>query len=259
MTAFLKFENLNFSYDKKKTALSAFSLSVPDGNEGGGVFVSIIGPNGSGKTTLMKLLAGILEPRSGTLEMLGERITGKTDPSKILAYVPQSLSIGFSLSALDFILLGIPAGRHRFGKISRQAVEKARESLKLLCIEDYEDRDMLKLSGGERQKVILTKALAQETPVVLLDEPMTHLDLSGKIEILDLLKRMTRNGGKKVIAIMHDINLAARYSDYTIIMKNGELFAAGRTGEVITEKNIGKCFSVLVEKAGDFFIPVKMF
>jgi iron complex transport system ATP-binding protein len=185
-------------------------------------------------------------------------MTEKTDPSKILAYVPQTLSLGFSLSVLDFILLGISSGGVT-GKVSREAVEKAHLALGLLRMEDYRARDMLRLSGGERQKVILVKALAQETPVILLDEPTTHLDLAGQIEILELLKKMTAPGGKKIAAIMHDVNLAARYSDYTVIMKEGRLFAAGETAAVITEESIKECFSVLVQKAQDFFIPVRTF
>jgi iron complex transport system ATP-binding protein len=273
VSVFLCLENLSFAYDKKKPALSGFSLRIPEeaadnhpdwppaarSCDHNGIFVSIIGPNGSGKTTLLKILAGILPPAGGTAVLLGTQITRAADPSKILAYVPQTLSLGFSLPVLDFILLGIPSRKSLWGKLTRQTVQKARDALKLLRIEDYADRDMLKLSGGERQKVILTKALAQETPAVLLDEPITHLDLAGQIEILDLLKKMTVENGKKVFAIMHDVNLAARYSDYTVMMKNGRLFAAGKTADVITEESIRQCFSVTVERAGDFFIPAKTF
>jgi iron complex transport system ATP-binding protein len=249
---FLVIKNLSFSYDRKKTTLRNLSISVQDEN-----FISIIGPNGSGKTTLMKLLAGILEPGAGTIEILGNPIHRRIDPSKIAAYVPQTLAIGFSLSVLDFVLLGtFPAG-NLFRRISEVNVKKAREALSFLSMETCEGRDMLKLSGGEKQKVILTKALAQDTPVILLDEPITHLDLSGQIEILDLLKKMSLDGKRKVIAIMHDINLAARYSDYTIIMKDGQLFAAGGTAATITEETIRNCFAVRVEKMGDFFVPVK--
>jgi iron complex transport system ATP-binding protein len=255
---FLDIRALSFSYDKKKAAVRDFSLTVPARahNGGDGIFLSVIGPNGSGKTTLIKMLAGILLPGSGSVRILGTRITRRTDPSKILAYVPQRLSLGFSLPVLDFVLLGVSSGGAA-GRVSRAAVEKARRALWLLGIEDFGDRDMLRLSGGERQKVILSKALAQETPVILLDEPTTHLDLAGQIEILDLLRRMTLREGKKVAAIMHDVNLAARYSDYTIMMKEGRLFGAGETSGVISEEAIRRCFSVAVEKVGDFFIPVK--
>ncbi|MCL1817577.1 MAG: ABC transporter ATP-binding protein, partial [Spirochaetaceae bacterium] len=228
--SFADIRNVSFSYDKKKPAVRDFSLALPSFREEGreGVFAAIIGPNGSGKTTLMKILAGIYQPRTGTAEILGLSMTEKTNPAKILAYVPQVLELGFSLSVLDFILLGV-SSEGRLGKVSPTAVEKARGALGLLCIEDYAERDILRLSGGERQKVILTKALAQETPAILLDEPMTHLDLAGQIEILDLLKKMSWEG-KKILAIMHDINLAARYADYTVIMKDASLFAAGKTG-----------------------------
>jgi iron complex transport system ATP-binding protein len=275
VSPFFNLENISFAYDKKKPALSSFSLCVPgqtgggnSGNSGSGaensgensgIFVSIIGPNGSGKTTLLKILAGILPPATGDLTLLGTPVSSIRDPSKILAYVPQTLSLGFSLSVLDFILLGIPSGTSLAGKASRQAVRKALEALKLLRIGDYAERDILKLSGGERQKVILTKALAQETPAILLDEPITHLDLAGQIEILDLLKTLTIKNGKKVIAIMHDVNLASRYSDYTIMLKNGALFAAGKTQDIITEQSILRCFSIQVKQTGDFFIPVKTF
>jgi iron complex transport system ATP-binding protein len=257
---FLDIRGLGFSYDGRKAAVRDFSFGVPASahNADGGIFLSIIGPNGSGKTTLIKMLAGILPPASGSAFILGTKMTRRTDPSKILAYVPQRLSLGFSLPVLEFILLGISSGGAR-GRVSRAAVEKARRALGFLRIEGFEGRDMLGLSGGERQKVILSKALAQETPVILLDEPTTHLDLAGQIEILDLLRKMTVGEGKKVAAIMHDVNLAARYSDYTVIMKDGRLFAGGKTADVITEEAIRQCFSVEVEKAGDFFIPVRMF
>lgn len=249
---FLAIQDLSFSYDGKKKVLGNFSLRVEDGN-----FISIIGPNGSGKTTLMKILAGILEPGAGTVEILGVRIHGRMDPSKIIAYVPQTLAIGFSLSVLDFVLLGTSSPGNLFGRISQAQVKKAREALGLVSMEGCEGRDILRLSGGERQKIILAKALAQDTPLILLDEPITHLDLAGQVEILDLLKKTSFGGKRKVIAIMHDINLAARYSDYTVIMKGGRLFAGGKTRDVITAESIERCFSVPVEKAGDFFIPVK--
>ncbi|MDR1315908.1 MAG: ABC transporter ATP-binding protein [Spirochaetales bacterium] len=279
MNLFLDLHDISFAYDKKKPALTSISLRVParlprdensdentnetidensgtNNDEGSGIFVSIIGPNGSGKTTLLKILAGILPPATGTALLLETPVTRIPDPSKILAYVPQTLSLGFSLSVLDFILLGIPTEKSLTGKVTGQTARKAQEALKLLHIEDYARRDILKLSGGEKQKIILTKALAQETPALLLDEPITHLDLAGQIEILDLLKKLTKKN-KKIIAIMHDINLAARYSDYTIMLKNGTLFAAGKTQHIITEQSIQQCFSVPVKRAGDFFIPIK--
>jgi iron complex transport system ATP-binding protein len=116
----------------------------------------------------------------------------------------------------------------------------------------------MKLSGGERQKVFLAKALAQDTKVMLLDEPITYLDLYNQIEMLELLHELAAEGGKKILTIMHDINLAYRYSEVCLMLKEGELYAGGKTVEVITEKSVHGCFNVEVEKVGEVFSPKRI-
>jgi iron complex transport system ATP-binding protein len=217
----------------------------------------VIGPNGCGKTTLIKLMAGILTGACGRVSVFGEVMNRVFNPAKILAYVPQSLSFSFSLSVLDFVLLGVQGEKSLLGKISRLSVEKAREALSLLGMEDYAERDMHRLSGGERQKIILCKALAQNAPLILLDEPAAHLDLAGQLETLELLSALAVTGNKKIIAVMHDVNFASRYSDYVLVMKDGSLFASGKTPDTLTPEILERCFSVRVEKCKDFFIPVK--
>jgi len=241
---------LDFSYDKKRPLLRDVSLAIDSD-----AFVSVIGPNGSGKTTLLKILAGILRPDRGEVRIQGGPLGRHTDVSRLLAYVPQTLAVDFEIGVLDFVLLGRNPGGRLLGGPGEEDVEAALKSLDTIRMLDFAKKDLSRLSGGERQKIVIAKALAQDTPFIFLDEPTSHLDLRNQIEILDLLERLATREGKKIVSIMHDVNLAYRYSDHTVVLKDGRIFASGPTGDVLREETIRECFGVEVRKVEDFFVP----
>jgi len=236
MKEIIKLKKLSYSY-KNKNALKNISLNIKNEK-----FITILGPNGSGKTTLLKILAGILKTQSDTVYFFNKDINKYPikDFSKIISYVPQFINLPFDIDIIDFMLLGKQ-------KIKEKDLSEIKKYLKLTKSEYPENRNINSLSGGEKQKIFIAKALSMNTPVILFDEPNSHLDIANQIEILDILKNESRNG-KIVITALHDINMAAMYSDYVVILKNSEVFASGIPEMTITKEIITKCYNVDIKK-----------
>ena len=199
--------------------------------------LSIIGPNGCGKTTLLKAIASIL-PFSGDIEIDG-RPVGKMKHKEItrrIAMLSQLSGVYFSYSVSDTVMMG--RYLHIKDKILGLPSEKDRElvekCLKAVDLVAEADRAITELSGGQLQRVFLARTLAQEPEIILLDEPTNHLDLKYQIELIEYLKLWAAEGGRAVIGVMHDINLAMRLSDDIMIMKNGQICCRGKVGEVVT-------------------------
>jgi len=213
-----------------------------------GEMVGLLGPNGSGKTTLIKLASGILKPGQGEIKLDGSSLSHlrRKSIARSVAVVPQQLHIPFAFTVDEVVVLGrIPflkafAGE---GETDRQAVENA---LELVGISELKGRRFDELSGGERQKVILTMALAQQPKLLLLDEPTVHLDIAHQVEILELVRSLNVERGLTVIAAMHDLNLASLYFDRLVLLKEGRVFADGTPAQVLTEQMIGDVFSASV-------------
>ncbi|ADG14073.1 ABC transporter related protein [Methanocaldococcus infernus ME] len=212
----LSVEGIEFYYKSKKV-LDNVKFNVSKGE-----LVSILGVNGAGKSTLLKCIAKILKPKKGTilLENLNLNNLDRKSLAKLLGYVPQK-SDGTYLTVFDTILLG----RKPFitWEPSKEDLKKTYEIIKLLNLEDYTLRYTNELSGGELQKVVIARALVQEPKVLLLDEPTNNLDLKNQIEILKLIRKITKEKNIVTIMVMHDINLALRYSDTLIFMKDGKI------------------------------------
>jgi len=221
--------------------LEDVSLSVK-----GGDFVGILGPNGSGKTTLLKSISRILKPHKGTILLNETDIYSlkSVDVAKQLAVVPQETSIGFNFSALDIVLMGRNPHMKRFQMESEKDMAVARKVMNLTNIWHLAERPINELSGGEKQRVIIARALAQEPKILLLDEPLTHLDIMNQLEIMDLVKGLCVKEKLVVLAVFHDFNLAARYCNSAIMLKKGKIFAAGSLADVLTSENIKGVFNV---------------
>ncbi len=221
--------------------LEDVSLSVK-----GGDFVGILGPNGSGKTTLLKSISRILKPHRGAILLNKTDIYSlKTvDVAKQLAVVPQESNIGFSFSALDVVLMGRNPHVTRFQMEGTKDLAIARKAMTVTNTWQFANRPVNELSGGEKQRVIIARALAQEPSILLLDEPLTHLDIINQLEIMDLVKELCVRNNLVILAVFHDLNLAARYCTSAIMLKKGKIFAAGRLSEVLTGENIKKVFNV---------------
>lgn len=232
--------NISFSYNSVNV-LDEVSLSVSPGE-----FVCILGPNGSGKSTLMKCINSILKVKTGTVLIDGNDIKKLTQKeiAKELGYVPQASNNKQNSSVFDTVILG----RRPYinWKLSDKDKEIALEAIKTMGLEKLAFRDFNKLSGGEQQKVVITRALAQEPSVLLIDEPTNNLDLKHQLEVLSIISTIKTEKKISVIMAIHDLNHAARYADKVIMMKNGKICYAGKPKEMLNPSNIRDVFEVEV-------------
>jgi len=221
--------------------LEDVSLSVKPGD-----FVGILGPNGSGKTTLLKSVSRTLKPSKGAIMLNDKDIYSlkNIEVAKQMAVVPQDNTISFSFTALEIVLMGRNPHMERFQMETEHDMEIARRVMNLTNTWHLASRPVNELSGGERQRVIIARALAQEPKVLLLDEPLTYLDIINQLEIMDLIKSLCVSEGIIVMAVVHDLNLAARYCNSALLLKSGKVFAGGPIDKVLTSENIKKVFKV---------------
>ncbi len=236
--------NLSFSYDHKKV-LSDINFSLSKGN-----FVSIIGPNGSGKTTLLNLLMRFLFPLKGEIFFKDKLLTAykPREMAQEIAYVPQDSNIRFPFTCLEVVLTGRTPYQHRMRKPSDEDLQ-----IVLRCMEET---DTLKLaesliteiSGGERQRIVLAKALAQTPEVYFLDEAFSAMDIHYRIDCLSLLKKLVIEKQATVVAVMHDINMADNYSDQVLALHEGKLLNWGAREKVMQPDFLKTLFKVEVER-----------
>jgi len=243
MNSILNVENIEFSYDKTPM-LEDIDFNVPSGS-----FVSILGPNGSGKTTLLKNLCGLLSPKKGTISLINRRIGSfnQKEFAKTVAVVHQSSNIGFSFSVFDTVLMGrFPYIKKLQGETTVD-IKIAQEAMKNTGIWHLKEKDIREISGGERQRVMIARALTQEPELLILDEPISNLDIKFQISILRLCKKLNKEKGITIVTTLHDINLAGQYSDYILLLSKGKLVAQDEPKKVLTVKNIENVYEVQVE------------
>ncbi len=213
-----------------------------------GEMIGLIGPNGAGKTTLIRLISGILNARQGEVKLDGLD-AGKLRRNALareVAVVPQQFSIPFAYRVEEVVMLGRTPFMRPFHDSSPRDREVIMQTMDVVGIRRLEGRYFSELSGGERQKVVLAMALAQEPKLLLLDEPTAHLDISHQVEILELLACMNEEGRLTIIAAMHDLNLASAYFRRLILMKEGAIVADGPPERVLTSSTIASAYSVPV-------------
>lgn len=243
----VRIANLTFSYDGRP-ALERITLEIHPGE-----LLALIGPNGSGKTTLLRALSGVLRPQGGAvyLDFTGGNIRPISairpkELARLLAALEQETHVAFDFTVEELVSLGRLPHLHKLSPLSthdRQAVEEAMRRVGVL---EFAQRSVQELSGGERRRAFLALALAQKPQILLLDEPTAHLDLKYQIEIMELVRRLTKQG-LGVIAALHDLNLAARYADRVAVLCQGRLMACGIPAEVLTLKLIQEVWGVDVE------------
>lgn len=234
----LSFHGISLSYGTNQV-LYDLSFEFQDAE-----IVAIVGPNGSGKSSLVRCLNKLVTPQSGEVIVGGEKVYGMhaREVAKIFGYVPQNFQDTFPATVIDTILMGRkPYATWRSGKSD---IMKVTEVMKLLHLEQFALRYHSELSGGQRQKVMIARAFAQESKVLLFDEPTSQLDIKHQLEIMDLVKETVRM--KKILAILvvHDLNLASRYADRIIMLKDGRIHAVGDPKNVLTEDNIRAVYDV---------------
>lgn len=211
-----------------------------------GEMVGLLGPNGSGKSTLLRVLSGVLKPQKGQVWLEGRLLSHlrAKEVAQKLAFVPQREEVAFGFTAWEVVLLGRAPYIGWWGKeraTDLQATRRAMERTDSLCLSE---RAFSTLSGGERQRVVLARGLAQETPLLLLDEPLTHLDVAHQVGTLSLLRQLNREEGLTVLAALHDINLASEFCDRLIVLRQGQIVADGTPSEVITPALLARVFGL---------------
>lgn len=242
MSPYIEVSKLDFSYGHREI-LKQISFQVEQGS-----FVSIVGPNGSGKSTLLKNISTALKPQKGKVLLKDDDIFGirPKDLARKMAVVPQDTAIQFPFTVLDTVLMGRMPYQRRFQGESAQDLAIARWAMKLTNTWYLADRPVTDISGGERQRVVVARALTQEPQVVLLDEPTAHLDPQHQLELLELLRSLNQAGRLTVLAVLHDLNLAAQFSDYVLLLHQSRIAAAGVPEEILTPGNIRDVYNIEV-------------
>ena len=234
----LQVHALSFAYDAQPI-FSDIALELAPGQ-----VVCIAGPNGTGKTTLVKCIAGILRPQHGRVVVQGTDTQQMTprERARLLGYVPQSIAGRFAATVFETVL----AGRrpHMSWRPSQADMQMAAVHLARLNLQHLAMRDMGSLSGGQAQKVMLARALAQETPCLILDEPTSSLDVRHQLEILETIRQLAREKNLGVLIIIHDLNLAARYCDQIVMLHQGAVYARGTPAQVITATTMAEVYGV---------------
>jgi iron complex transport system ATP-binding protein len=216
------------------------SLSVPEGQ-----FLALVGPNGAGKTTLLRTCNGLVRPTTGRVTIGGEDVTALSarELGRRVATVPQETSLGFDFDVAEVVMMGRTPHRSRVGSADEDDERAVADALERTETARFGDRPVGSLSGGERQRVRLAQALAQDTPVLLLDEPTASLDVNHQLETLSLARSLA-DAGRTVVAAIHDLDLSARFCDAVVLLADGRLVAHGPPADVLTADRLGAAFDV---------------
>jgi iron complex transport system ATP-binding protein len=248
-------QGVTFSYRSNPT-LREVSLELKNSE-----VLGLIGPNGSGKTTLLKCINKILQPKQGSIILDGKEIKNmsRLEIAKFIGYVPQSsIDDPEGIPVFEIILMG--RRPHITWQSSEKDNEKVWAALKALNIEQIAMRNFYELSGGEQQRVLVARSLAQEAKVLLLDEPTSNLDIRHQLEVMDLTHKLVLNEKLAAVIAIHDLNLASRFCDRIVMMREGKIFATGNASSVLTTENIRVVYGVEVEinysKKNPYIIPI---
>lgn len=233
-------ENLLLRYASRQVSKD-LSVTIPAGR-----ISVIVGPNACGKSTLLRALARLLPPASGQVVLHGRDIHryGAKELARRLGLLPQSASAPAGLCVADLVARGRYPHQSLLRQWSLEDERAVRQAMAQARVSELAERPVDSLSGGQRQRVWLALALAQETPLMLLDEPTTYLDIAHQLEVLELCRRLNRDAGRTLVMVLHDLNQAARYADHVIAMKDGAIVATGAPQDVITPSLVRSVFGI---------------
>jgi ABC-type cobalamin/Fe3+-siderophores transport system ATPase subunit len=239
----LKIDGLSVSYGSRRV-LHDVSLNVQSGE-----VAALIGPNGAGKSTLVRAASGVIPVDSGTVRTNGTDLLAlpPMQRARHLAVVPQAVSLPPAFSVWETVLLGRTPYLNFLGQTSAADEAIARRALVRVDALDLAERRVGELSGGEQQRVLLARALAQSTPILLLDEPTSNLDLHYQVSFMEMVRSLAKQDHLAVLVALHDLNLAARYADSVALLVNGEIKAAGSPRQVLTQELISEAYHLPVQ------------
>ncbi|BEP27737.1 ABC transporter ATP-binding protein [Helicovermis profundi] len=238
----VEIKNLNYSYVNKEI-IKDISLSISHGS-----FNCILGPNGSGKTTLVKNIVKLLYPSKDTIYISNKEINEykRKELSRKIALVPQSTIIEYDFTVEEIVMMGRMPYQKRFKTETEEDYLIVKESMIKTDTYVLKDRFINNLSGGEKQRAIIARAIAQEPQVLVLDEPVSYLDIHHQVEIMKLIKKLSLEKGITVITILHDVNLAIEYADNIVLLKDGKVYSSGSSENIVNEKSIKEVYDVNV-------------
>jgi iron complex transport system ATP-binding protein len=224
-----------------RVVIEGLDLEIP-----AGAFTVVIGPNACGKSTLLRTLARLLSPRGGAALIDGAALHDlpTRELARRLGVLPQSPVVPEGISVADLVARGRQPYQRWFRQWSAEDSSAVERALTRTGLTGLRDRGVDTLSGGQRQRVWIAMTLAQDTDALLLDEPTTYLDLAHQIEVLDLLRRLNRDGGRTVVAVLHDLNQACRYATHLVAMRDGRIVAEGAPGDVVTARLVEDVFGL---------------
>ena len=232
----IKVENLKFSIDKKEI-LKDISFEVAKGS-----FIGIIGPNGSGKSTLLKNIYRLYKPSSGEILLDNKKLSQMKDKdcAKEIAVLAQESNSQFDFTVEQIVKMGRYPYKSVFEDYSKSDIQMVKEMLEKVGLNNYSNRSFSNLSGGEKQRTLIARALVQNTDFLILDEPTNHLDIGYQIQLMDLIKSLNIT----TLSAIHDMNLASMYCDYLIVMKDGQIRDFGKVKDVINSNMLKEIFGV---------------
>ncbi len=235
----IEVNKVGFSYENKEVLID-FSVQINSGE-----FFGIIGPNGGGKTTLLKLVGGLLKPNQGNIKILGEPLVSIpiNERAKLIGFVPQENYFGFDFSVLEVVLFGRHPYLKQFERPQKRDIDKALDALRFTDALGLKDRNILEISSGERQRVVLARALASEPKILLLDEPTSYLDITHQVEIIKILKKLN-NEGITVVFLSHDINLTSLVCSRLLLLSNGKMVACDIPEKIINQDFIKEVYKI---------------
>jgi iron complex transport system ATP-binding protein len=255
----IEVKNLKFSYTRQAVVFKDLSLQVRAGS-----FMAVAGPNGAGKSTLLNLLCGLLKAQSGSIKIDGEKIESYSNKlARKVAVVRQEFVPVFGFSVMETVMMPRVHYLDALGFESQADRQIASESLEATDTIGLASRPLGQISSGERQRVFIARALTQDTPILLLDEPTSFLDLKHQVGIYDLLKKMQLEKGKTIVVVTHDINLAAQYCDAVLLLGTRSDYYIGTAEEIFSEERIETVYGVRGCSSrlgtGNFFLPLGKF